>query len=450
MTALLQRFVVTAGADKAILYGLLSKGWRAVAGLISIVLIAKFLTPQTQGYYFTFQSLIALQVFVELGLFLVAVNITSHEWAKLGLNEDGQLIGDQDALSRLVSFGRRLASWYSMAAVVFVIVVGPAGALFLARQANDEAWLAPWLVSVFCQGIILAATPLLALLEGCNQVVSVQRFQLWQAIVANAALWICLSSGAGLWSVAALLTAQALGTAYYLGIMQRPFFSPFWRATNGKIVDWKREVWPMQWRLAVQGVVNYFVYSIYTPVIFYYFGPVEAGQFGLTWQVFSVLQAIGLVWVQTRVPRFGMLIAQRHFEEMDRLWQHAVMFAIGGFATGMVIFVFCQTLLNYFDIELGRRFLGTQVSLLLLPTGLLAVWIQCAAVYWRAHKIEPLGMSAIIPGVMNGTLVWWWGRAYGSIGAIAAYLFMLLAISGPLSVYLKRQVAYEYRGRANG
>ena len=206
------------GIDRAVFYALLARGWRAVGGLISILLIAKFLTPETQGYYYTFQSLIALQVFVELGLVVVVISVTSHEWAKLQLNEEGVIIGDLGALSRLVSFGRKLASWYAVAAVVFVLLVAPAGALFLAKKGGVEGWLGPWIFAVLFQAMLLWTAPFQALFEGCNQVVAIQRFQLWQGILANVVLWICLASGAGLWSVAALIGIQAAITMYYLGI----------------------------------------------------------------------------------------------------------------------------------------------------------------------------------------------------------------------------------------
>ncbi|HKT36621.1 MAG TPA: hypothetical protein VJR03_17480 [Nitrospira sp.] len=433
------------GIDRAVLYALLSRSWRAIAGLISIVLIARLLAPETQGYFYTFQSLIALQVFAELGLLLVVVNITSHEWSKLQLNEAGQIVGDPTALSRLVSFGRKLASWYAMAAAGFVLFVAPGGAWFLAQKGIAEEWLAPWLLTVVFQGALLWMAPFQALLEGCNQVVPIQRFQFWQGVIANALLWICLASGAGLWSVAALVGSQAASSAYYLWVVQRPFFLPFHHPPSGPGIDWKVEVWPMQWRLAVQGVVNYFIYSLYTPVIFYYHGAVEAGRFGMTWQIFNSLQFFGLAWVQTRVPRFGMLIAQRDFTSFDMLWRRTVLLAIGVFAVGMGGFLFFQILLNHFDVEFGRRLLGADMTLLLLPTGLLAMWVQCAASYWRAHKAEPVGFGAAIPGVINGALVWWWGRNHGAAGAIAAYLIMLATMSAPLAVYLKHKVARDYR-----
>lgn len=433
------------GIDRAVFYALLVRGWRVIGGLISILLIVKFLTPETQGYFYTFQSLTALQVFIELGLFNVVVNITSHEWAKLRLSEERAIVGDPEALSRLVSFGHKLAAWYAAAAAVFVLVVAPGGAWFLAQKGGAEGWLAPWLVTVLLQGMVLWTVPFQALFEGCNQVVSLQRFQFWQGIVANLVLWACLAAGAGLWSVAGLLGTQVASAIYFLGIQHRSFFSPFWRTPKGPRLDWKREVWPMQWKLAVQGVVNYFIYSLYTPVIFHYHGAVEAGRFGMTWQAFNILQSLGLAWIQTRVPRFGVLVAKRDFGELDRLWRHTALLATAVFVLGMGAFLLFVSALNRFDFGLGQRLLAPQIILLLLPTGLLATWVQCAAFYWRAHKTEPLGFSAAIPGLINGLLVWWWGKSYGAAGAIAAYLIMLAVISAPLAAYLKHRVAQAYR-----
>jgi hypothetical protein len=167
----------------------------------------------------------------------------------------------------------------------------------------------------------------------------------------------------------------------------------------------------------------------------------------MTWQVFSVTQLLGLAWVQTRVPRFGMLIAKRDFAGLDMLWRHTALLSIGVFLLGMGGFLLFQILLQHFNIEFGQRLLGTEVTALLLPTGLLAMWVQCAASYWRAHKAEPLGFSAAIPGLINGALVWWLGMNYGAGGAIAAYLIMLFFISAPLALYLKQKVTCDYRAQ---
>ena len=94
------------GVDRAIAYALLSKLWLLFAGPITLYLISLYLTPEMQGFYYTFLSLVALQVFIELGFYVVITQFASHEWAHLSFDDSGSIIGDPAALSRLVSLGR--------------------------------------------------------------------------------------------------------------------------------------------------------------------------------------------------------------------------------------------------------------------------------------------------------------------------------------------------------
>lgn len=48
------------GIDNAIAFTILGRGWASAAGLITVALIARFLSPAEQGYYYTFGSLVAL------------------------------------------------------------------------------------------------------------------------------------------------------------------------------------------------------------------------------------------------------------------------------------------------------------------------------------------------------------------------------------------------------
>ncbi|MEJ2061215.1 MAG: hypothetical protein P8Y64_12145 [Gammaproteobacteria bacterium] len=436
------------GLDAAVVYALLSRGYRAAAGLVSILLIGHFLSAVEQGYFYTFQSLVALQAFVELGLFVVVVNVTSHEWSRLELDSRGRIVGDAEALSRLISFGRKLATWYAGAAVVFVLVVAPLGAVFMAQNHGSEPLVFPWVAAVFSQALLLWVLPFQAIYEGCNQIVSLHRFQFWQTVVSQAALWGLLIAGAGVWSVAGLLATQAVVAFYFLGVRNRAFFRPFYKKPKGPEIDWEKEVWPMQWRLALQGAVNYFMYSVYTPVIFHYHGAVEAGRFGMTWQIFNVIQSISLVWVQTRVPRFGTLVADRRFDELDTVWRRMTVISFIAYLVVIAGFLGTQSVLGYFNFSFIDRLLDVDVELLLIPIGIGAIWVQCAALYWRSHKIEALGFMGVVPSLVNGALVWWLGARYGSPGALSAYILTLLMVMVPLVTYLKMQVARTYRTQA--
>ena len=55
------------GMDKSIAYSSGANILRAFTGLASIYFISMCLTGEEQGYYYTFGSILAIQVFFELG-----------------------------------------------------------------------------------------------------------------------------------------------------------------------------------------------------------------------------------------------------------------------------------------------------------------------------------------------------------------------------------------------
>ena len=92
--------------DTATIFSISGRLWTLFAGLATTVLVISFFPPDVQGYYYTFNALIGLQVFAELGLGAVIIYFASHEWSKLSINQDGWLTGDVSSLSRIRSLGR--------------------------------------------------------------------------------------------------------------------------------------------------------------------------------------------------------------------------------------------------------------------------------------------------------------------------------------------------------
>src|SRR2546429_8571058 len=88
-----------AEVDRAVVYAALSKAWEMLAGVGTILMVGHFFSPEIQGYYYTFSSILALQVMVEMGLGTVIVQFASHEWSRLSLDENRRIAGDATALS---------------------------------------------------------------------------------------------------------------------------------------------------------------------------------------------------------------------------------------------------------------------------------------------------------------------------------------------------------------
>jgi len=71
------------GLDRAVGFTVLARFWGSAAGLVTVLLIARFLTPAEQGYYYTFGSPVAIQMIFELGFSFVILQMASHERARL-------------------------------------------------------------------------------------------------------------------------------------------------------------------------------------------------------------------------------------------------------------------------------------------------------------------------------------------------------------------------------
>ncbi len=89
------------GLDRAISFTVMARFWLGFAGIVTVVLIARFLSPSEQGYYYTFYSMVALQIVFELGFSFVILQLAAHERASLTFLPGGRIEGDQVAHSRL-------------------------------------------------------------------------------------------------------------------------------------------------------------------------------------------------------------------------------------------------------------------------------------------------------------------------------------------------------------
>ncbi|MFL6244859.1 MAG: hypothetical protein ACJ74H_02450 [Thermoanaerobaculia bacterium] len=426
MSSLRERLGSTARlaeVDAAVAFAILAKVWQIIGGIVTMVAVVRYLTPAAQGFFYTFNSLLGLQSFFELAFYLVIINAASHEWAHLRLEPDGSIGGERDALSRLVSLGRVSAKWYAVASLLFLVGVGSAGLLFFGTSADaGVAWRGPWIALVFCSAIVLFALPFQSLLEGCNQVAVLQRYRLQQVILSALALWATLFFGFGLWAAAAAAFATIVNSLVLILHRYRRFFSAFLKPPQGARLDWRADVWPMQWRLALSGVVSFLAVSLFNPVMFRYHGAAAAGRMGMTLAMTAGVQAIALAWISTRVPRFGQYVSRRDWRSLDALWWRSTIISTAVAATGAIAAFLLVYVLNDLKLPVAQRLLPPVPTAILLAGAVIMHISQCQSAYLRAHRQEPIVWMSVTCSVLTGLGVWWFGARMGPIGAAWSYL----------------------------
>ena len=458
--SLLRRCALRLGVDRAIGFAVLARFWQLLTGPVTQLLIVFCLTEVEQGYYYAFMNLLAMQIFVELGLHVVLINVASHEWGGLALGDTG-LTGDPQRLSRLVSLGRTAVRWYAVASIVFVAGVMIAGWLFFRGLTDDSGapltgvdWLAPWCTLVVLTGLQLSVLPLTAILEGCDQLRIVNRVRFWQAVAGSVCVWLAMGTGFGLWALCASAAVRLLGETWLVFVRFRSFFAPFRSAPTEAGIDWWREIVPLQWRMAVQGALLWFANHLALLVVLKYHGPEAAGQYGMMSTVLVALQAASLSWIETRRPVFGQLIAEQAWRQLDETFFRMSRISITLLAAGATAFtlgVWIAGLLPWWFFErISARLPGVVPTLLLSLALVIMQLAQCTNIYVRAHKKDPFLLAAVVSNISIALLVFVLGRELGATGVALGYLIGVSLVQVPwwVGIWWRTRAQWHTEGAA--
>jgi hypothetical protein len=422
------------GVDRAVAYTVLARATQILGSIGTVLLILRFLTPIQQGYYYTLLSLVSLQAVFEMGFSFVILQMAAHECAHLTLHNGGRIEGPALSRVRLASILQKTLRWYLLASAILFAALLPLGTVFFSRQARASAataWHGPWAVAVLTTTALFLLNPFFSFLEGCGQVWQVARMRLGQALLASAISWAALRAHHGLYAPAAVIVAYLIVGALFLGSRRHLLLTLLRMPVHGAAISWRREVWPFQWRIAVSWICGYFSIQIFTPMLFVYRGPSEAGQFGMSLGITTYLTVLMLAWISTKSTPFGQMIARGEFEKLQQLFSRTFGQA---FRVMLAAAVACELLVIALQRpfpHLADRMLPPALFLLLLLASLASFVVQSMAIYLRSFKREPFLVPSIIVAALSTLFSLVTVKRFGAAGIALSY-FACAGILGVL------------------
>ena len=418
------------GLDRAIAFTVLARGWGSLAGLLTVTLIAHFLSPAEQGYYYVFYSLVALQMIFELGFSVVILQTASHECAHLTVSADGVITGSERAHGRLASVFKKAVRWYLCGSILLFCTLIPAGFRFFKTHGTIHSpgqapvhWVMPWLLVVAATVFTFQVDPIFSFLEGCGFVPQVARSRFFQAVAGSLLGWSALLLRHGLFAPGMIIVGQALVGGYVIW-QKRRLLLPLLRMKSHTQIHWGSEIWPFQWRVAVSWVCGYFIFQLFTPVLFASsrWGPVEAGRMGMTISVAGALSAVSISWMNTKASPFGRLIALKKYAELDRIFFRSLLQSTAINLVGSACVWFGAVFLLSRHVAIAQRVLPPLPFGLFLMAGVLNNIVFGFALYLRAHKREKFMVNAIFGAIYGAAMVYLLGRPFGALGITSGYL----------------------------
>lgn len=434
---LLRQLASKIGIDKAIFFTSLARIIQAAGGVISILFVARYLTGEEQGFYYTFGSIVAIQIFFELGLNGIITQYVAHEVSFLRWDSKLVLVGEQKYLSRLSSLLHFCVKWYLAFAGALLATLILVGFVFFGKYGNHEdiSWRIPWILLAVGTALNLLLAPVLAFIEGLGKVKEVAKIRLYQQTIGLLIVWTGLALGAKLYvsGLNCLVAVSLIASILCFGNF-RKLLTYIWRIRLTDKVNYRREIFPYQWKIALSWVSGYFIFQLFNPVLFATEGAVVAGQMGMTLAALNGIQSLSLSWITTKVPLFSGLIAQRNYTQLDKIFNLTLKQSVsinGLFLLVMLLGIF---IIRHFHIviggmDLGNRFLPYLPMILMMIPLFVNQFVNSWATYLRCHKQEPFLVNSIVAGILCCLSTVLLGKYFGVLGITGGYCFITCAMS---------------------
>jgi len=446
----LAKLLARLGIDQAVFNAILGRLWGVGAGPVTVLFIAHFLSREQQGFYYTFSSLQALQIFFDLGMAFVIMQFASHEKAHLEWTCDKTLEGVAANKQRLASLLRLAVWWYGVISVLVAVFLLVAGEWFFSTSAASSSgnvtWRIPWALASIGTAGALFLTPIFGILEGCGKIAEIYGIRILQAVVSSLALWVTLVCGGGLYAASACSLVLPLVGAVWL-FFHMPFFKNLWQTKSepGNRISWFKELWPLQWKMSVSAASGYIIVQLVTPVLFRYQGPVLAGQFGMTQRIMDSISTVSFSWVSTKAAPIGSLIARKRYQEVLALHRKSTIQSMSVCLLGFSVFLIGLKVLVIACPSFSARFLPISVTFFLCLNALFSVLSYCVAVLARANKEEPFLVPSLIGAAITALIIFFVAIPHGvlpmSIWMCAAGFVVGVPIS--VGIYLKYIHKYQ-------
>lgn len=452
---LLKSIASKIGIDKSIAYSSGARVVQALAGVLSIFFISIFLTGIEQGFYYTFGSILALQVFFEMGLTGIMTQYVAHEASHLTLDTNGEYQGEEKYRSRLASLVHFCVKWYTVLALLVFVFLNIVGFVYFNRygvsQGEEVLWSTPWSLICISTSIQLFISPLTSILKGLGYVKETSKISFFQQLIVPLCTWIGLACGLKLYvtGIGYLISSLIWFVLVARLDLVRVLYN-LWRVPVTERVAYMTEIFPFQWKIALSWISGYFIFQLFNPVLFATEGALVAGQMGMTLQALNAINAFAMSWINTKVPLFSNLVALKNYTQLDDVFNKTLKQMIFVCTFLLTSFFSLIVFLNVTQLQIGssilaERFLPYIPMVLMMVSVLLSQYVFAWATYLRCHKQEPFLWNSVVIGVLSllSTLIL--GNYFGLYGIVLGYFSLRI-----LSNIWGRYTFVTYKNRWHG
>ena len=424
--------------DRDAIIAVLTRGIQGGVMALGAAAVIWRMTPVDQGFYFAFISFGIMLQLCDFGLSYATLQSASHLAATGRASE----IAPLGATALRINVVGTLVAW----AIVGMLgwSVFSATGSDVAREAGS-AWRWPWIVFISGVAFNHFTAPSIFLVEGGVSVAAAWHFRMLSEVVSGVVLILVLALGLGLWALAAYYWTRFAMTAWWMRSANMPRYvdAAHRRHDRFSLAEWRRDVWPFQWRVGISAIAGYLVFQAFSPIFFALQGPTAAGRFALSLSVMNALVMVTTAWPISQAAHFGGMLGRKETHAFStRLAQlllgstvFAVISAVAAFAALVA--------LDRFEPKVAARFADLGTTGFLVAAAIVHHVVACLAVVLRSERRDPLLWLSVAGGAVTVACMTIVAATSTTRGIALAYL-VCTALGLPIAYAIFRKFAQRH------
>ena len=431
--------------SQGLLFVLMQRLWQGVGGVVTIFLIAHTLSPDMQGWFYTFVSIASLYTLFEMGLSTALIQVTAHLFIKVHWLSEGRFAG-QNAEIFLSFFLSTIKTYFKFACAFLGVAFAVGYFIFIQKGGfiiEGREWVAPWIALLIGTAMNMMILPFFAVVEGSGEVSEVYAIRLLQGFLGSIFCWFVLLNGGDLWAASMMPILGTVVSFLWLYKKRPQLLHLVLSKQPSKKFNWSQEVWPLQWRIGLNWISLFLMSQLCTPILFYYQNSIIAGQMGLSLTIAHMLGLLSQSWFTRRVPYMSQAAAKKEWHILDDLFKK-------DFMRSMIVFILGAVLVMIFHKIISQSTYVNRVLDFWPFLGLLVFsffyYVNIAlAIQLRSYRKEPLVWTTLLGGVLILIVTAIAAKNYSVNEVVLAMVICQILLITPLSIYIWRNRNRQYR-----
>ena len=402
----------------------------ALLAIVTLYFIMHYLTPNEQGWYYTFLSFSALIYLFDFGLSIALVHVSAIEFVRLKWDSAGLISGSKS--NKFQDFINASLVKYLKKGILYFAIIFPFGILYFNENesAKNYYWYLPWLLHATLSALSLICLPYLSIIEGSGNIREIYTVKTVQILVGSFLCCLLIYLNYPLFAPSMLsLSVVAITISWLIFFRKNNLPEKINLASN---YTWQDDTKSFKNKVGITFLSSYLFVQIYTPILFYIEGPTAAGQFGLSLAIGNMIGLISSSWLITNIPSMTKFVAEGDDSQFRILFKKAFYQSSFFLMFSVILISFMYYL--FIDQEIFNRILDFYNFIGILIFIIITHLINSVVIYIRCFKKEPLAIQHFICSILTLIIGTYSLLYYSVTGLIIGILVTQIFITAPVTI----------------